>query len=82
MVTVFRAEGLRVVIFVNDHSPAHVHVFGDGQAKINLGTAGGTPELVWIDGMSRAEVRRAMRLVVEQQAPLLARWESIHGRTD
>ena len=36
MVTVFRAHGLRVVIFVNDHKPAHVHVFGDGEAKINL----------------------------------------------
>ena len=36
MVTVLRANGLRVVIFVNDHLPAHVHVFGDGEAKINL----------------------------------------------
>lgn len=36
MVTVLRAHGLRVVIFVDDHQPAHVHVFGDGQAKINL----------------------------------------------
>lgn len=36
MVTVLRAHGLRVVIFSNDHQPAHVHVFGDGQAKVNL----------------------------------------------
>jgi len=28
MVTVFRGNGLRVVIFINDHPPAHVHVFG------------------------------------------------------
>jgi len=34
MVTVLRASGLKVVIFVDDHEPAHVHVFGDGQAKI------------------------------------------------
>jgi hypothetical protein len=34
MVTVLRAEGLRVVIFTNDHEPAHVHVFGGGEAKI------------------------------------------------
>ena len=26
MVTVLRAHGLRVVIYVNDHEPAHVHV--------------------------------------------------------
>ncbi len=34
MVTVLRAHGLRVVIYANDHRPAHVHVFGDGEAKI------------------------------------------------
>ena len=42
-----RAQGLGVVIFVNDHLPAHVHVFGDGEAKINLCGAEGLPELVW-----------------------------------
>jgi hypothetical protein len=79
MVTVLRADGLRVVIFVDDHQPAHVHVFGDGHAKINLLGADGAPELVWADGMTRGEVRRAMRIVIEQQALLLARWEKIHG---
>ncbi len=82
MVTELRAHGLRVVIFLNDHLPAHVHAIGDGEAKINLLGAGGTPELVWADGMSRGDVRRAMRLVIEQQGFLLARWEDIHGRTD
>ncbi|GAN77695.1 DUF4160 domain-containing protein [Acidisphaera rubrifaciens] len=82
MVTVLRAQGLRVVIFLNDHLPAHVHVFGDGEAKINLLGADGAPELVWADGMNRGDVRRAMRLATEQQGVLLARWEDIHGRTD
>ena len=82
MVTVLRAQGLRVVIFLNDHHPAHVHVFGDGEAKINLSGPDGAPELVWADNMSRGEVRRAMRLVAEQQAMLLARWREFHDRTD
>ena len=77
MVTVFRAHGLRVIIFVDDHLP--VHVFGDGHATINLHGADGTPELVWVEGMTRAEVRRAMRIVLEQKTLLLARWEDIHG---
>ena len=55
-----------------------VHVFGDGEAKIDL--LG--PGLVWADGMTRGEVRRAVRLVAEQRASLLARWEEIHGRVD
>jgi hypothetical protein len=82
MVTVLRAQDLRVVIFLNDHHPAHVHVFGDGEAKINLFGPDGAPELVWADNMSRGEVRRAMRLVAEQQAMLLARWREFHDRTD
>ena len=61
MVTVLRAHGLRVVIHANDHRPAHVHVFGDGEAKIDL-LGGGAPGLVWADGMTHGEVRRAMRL--------------------
>ena len=79
MVTVFRSHGLRVVIFTNDHEPAHVHVFGDGQAKVNLIGADGEPELVWVDGMPRADVRRAMRIVTEQKDLLVKRWREIHG---
>ncbi|MEP9356350.1 DUF4160 domain-containing protein [Xanthobacter sp. KR7-65] len=79
MVTIYRAHGLRVVIFVDDHEPAHVHVFGDGQAKINLIGSNGVPELVWAEGAKRAEVRRAMQLVTEQQAAFLTRWREIHG---
>jgi hypothetical protein len=52
---------------------------GDGQAKINLLGKGGKPELVWVDGMTRGEVRRAMQIVIEQQDELLARWREIHG---
>jgi hypothetical protein len=79
MVTVLRAEGLRVIIYTNDHVPAHVHVLGDGEAKIDLAGPQGAPVLVWADGMTRGEVRRAMRLVTEQQAFLRQRWEDIHG---
>jgi hypothetical protein len=76
MITVIRASGLRVIIFTDDHEPAHVHVFGDGHAKINLL---GSPELVWAEGMTRGEVRKAMRLVSDHQSLLLAKWREIHG---
>ena len=82
MVTVLRADGLRVVIYVNDHLPAHVHVFGDGEAKINLVGPQGAPNLVWADNMTRGEVRRSMRVVAGQLAFLLQRWEDIHGGVD
>ena len=44
--------------------PAHVYVFGDGQAKVNLAGSGGAPRLVWAVDMKRNDVRRA-RLIVD-----------------
>jgi hypothetical protein len=79
MVTIYRAHGLRIVIFTDDHEPAHVHVFGDGHAKIDLIGPNGGPELIWAEAMKRSEVRRAMDVVTEQQAVFLARWRDIHG---
>ena len=79
MITVLRARGLRIVIFVDDHEPAHVHVFGDGHAKINLLGPNSAPELVWAEGLKRNEIRRAFEIVTENQAMLLRRWREIHG---
>ncbi len=59
--------------------PAHVHVFGDGEVKINLVGAFGKPELIWTAGMTNADVRKAMRLVIENNALFLAKWTVIHG---
>lgn len=44
--TVLRLSGMRFVVFTNDHVPAHMHVFGEGTAKINLRGADGRAELV------------------------------------
>ena len=79
MVTIYRAHGLRIVIFTDDHEPAHVHVFGDGHAKINLIGPDGGPELIWAEGMKRNEVRCAMDVVIERHADFQARWREIHG---
>jgi hypothetical protein len=79
MITVHRAAGFSVVIFTNDHQPAHVHVFKDGEAKINLAGPGDAPELVWAVDMTRADILRAMAIVTEQRDRLLARWNEIHG---
>jgi hypothetical protein len=79
MVTVLRAQGLRVIIFLDDHEPAHVHVFGDGHATIDLAGTDGRPVLIWAVGMKRTEIRRALALVAEHREVLLARWGEIHG---
>jgi len=77
MITVLRAAGLRVAIYPNDHEPAHVHVIGDGDAKIDL-TGPHGPQFVWINRMTRAEAKRALALVSGNRALLLPRWREIH----
>lgn len=79
LVTVLRALGLSVRIYKDDHPPAHVHVVGDGLAKVDLSAGDGPPVLLWTRGMNRAEARRAFQLVVENRLLLLERWREIHG---
>ncbi len=79
MVTIYRAHGLRVVIFTDDHEPAHVHVFGDGHAKINLVGPEGSPALISAEGMKANDLRRAMHLVRDRQEAFVIRWREIHG---
>lgn len=79
MVTVHREAGLRFIIFVDDHPPPHVHVVGDGKAKIDIAGPDGDPELVYNDGLKAGDLRKALRIVAERQAMLMERWNEHHG---
>lgn len=79
MPTIHREHGLRFAIHIDDHEPAHVHVFGDGEMKIVIAADDGLPMAVWSVGMKRADERSAMDLVLARQAEFLARWRAIHG---
>ena len=79
MVAIHREAGLSIAIFKDDHDPAHVHVRGDGEAKIDLIGPDGQPALVWSVGLSKSDLRRALRTVVDRQSEFLARWRAIHG---
>jgi hypothetical protein len=78
MVTVHRESGLRFIIFTDDHPPPHVHVIGDGKAKIVLAGSDGKPELAYNDGLKAGDVRKDMRIVAEQQAIMLEQWNEYH----
>lgn len=82
MIVVLRAHGLRFYIFVNDHDPPHVHVRGDGQAKIDISGRQGKPEIVWGVGLSHADKRHALQAVRDAQPELLKQWSRIHGKRD
>ncbi len=82
MVVVHRAGGFRFVIYTADHDPAHIHVTGPGQAKINLLGPLGAPELVYSIGIGKQDMRRLMAEVIAHQVRFLAEWERIHGPGD
>ncbi len=67
----------RFMIYLNDHEPMHVHVFHqNGEAVINFA---GVPLLRENRGLNRNHLRRAMRIVRENQAVLQSRWREING---
>lgn len=82
VIVVHRAPGSRFVIYTADHEPAHVHITGPGQAKINLLGADGEPELVWSIGVKRSDLRRLLDEVTEHRGHFLEEWERIHGRSN
>lgn len=82
MVVVHRAHGFRFVIYTSDHEPAHVHITGAGQAKINLLGPQGAPDIVFSVGIKRSDMRRLMAEVIERRDDFLQQWERIHGERD
>lgn len=81
MPTVLRFDGLRAVIYPNDHRPAHVHVIGRGcEAVFNLHCPAGLPEIRENYGFSRREIAHIERVLTGDLGALCAAWENIHGR--
>jgi Domain of unknown function (DUF4160) len=80
MPTVLRIEGLRFVIWPNDHVPAHVHAFSaEAEATIELGKEGEYPRLIYNRRMKRADLAKALRAVFENRKMLTEKWSEIHG---
>ncbi|MEO7207762.1 MAG: DUF4160 domain-containing protein [Steroidobacteraceae bacterium] len=80
MPTILRLGNLRVLIYLNDHPPPHVHIIGAGaEAKIALGAEGERPSLITNKGLSRREVKKALAEIDGNRALLLQRWREIHG---
>ena len=80
--TVMRLDGLRVVVYPNDHRPAHVHVIGRGcEAVFNLNCPAGPVELRENYGFPARELRRLLDTLAENLETLCGAWEEIHGIT-
>lgn len=74
MPTVLRYEGFDIMIYTHDHLPMHVHVFNaDGEAIINLKDITVRERR----GMKNKDVRRAQKIVADNQTFLQSEWERI-----
>lgn len=80
MPTVLRFDGLRAVIYPNDHRPAHVHVKGSGgEAVFVLHCPKGPPELRENYGYGLSDLNRIVEALMGALASLCGEWRKIHG---
>ncbi len=81
MPTILRKDGFRIVIYFDDHLPAHVHaISADTEAKINLKGSKNLPEIIQYRG-KRNQAIKALEIVTAHQNELLDAWRQIHGES-
>ncbi len=80
-------DGVRFVVYSNDHPPRHVHSFvGDAEVIVDL-RLDGTVALADRDdairpgNAKRSDIRKALNTAVEHFDELAELWESIHGES-
>jgi hypothetical protein len=80
MPTVFRFDGLRVVIYPNDHRPAHVHVMGaGGEAVFILQCPDGPPLLRETFGFKSGDLNRIEAALETMLPDLCNQWSVFRG---
>lgn len=80
MPTILMVLGLRVVVYPNDHRPAHVHVMGRGcEAVFRLCCPDGPPELRENYGFARKDLGRVAAELRVNLSGLCHDWSRIHG---
>ena len=80
MPTIDRIDAARVVIYLNDHRPAHVHVVqGERSAVLILHCPNGPLELRENIGFSRTEMRHILEGSMSRLALFCGEWERHHG---
>ncbi len=79
MPTILRFDGLRVVIYPNDHLPGHVHVVGaEYEAVFELNCPKGPVTLRESYGFTTRQLRDLAEQLTESLSLLCDAWESIH----
>ena len=78
--TILRIDGLRVVIYPGDHTPAHVHVIGEGcEAVFQLGAPDGNVALRENYGFAARRIRTIRAALMRHRERLTEAWRHYHG---
>jgi hypothetical protein len=78
--TVLRFDGLRVVIYLNDHAPAHVHIIGpNGRAIFLLNCPAGPVVPRSVHGFTGRHLRNIIAVLNRSVNALCKEWNAIHG---
>ena len=80
MPTVLKFGALRIVIYPNDHRPAHVHVIGrEREALFELNCPRGPVALRENYGFAYREIVAIAKVLSADLAQLCRKWRAIHG---
>lgn len=75
MGTIHTEGSYRFTIPVDDHEPSHVHVVGDGAAKINITDL----SVIWSVGFNKRDMQKIHKIVNANKDQFAKEWELIHG---
>jgi Domain of unknown function (DUF4160) len=82
MPAVLRFDGLRAVIYPNDHEPAHVRVVGEGHVAVfHLRCPHGPPALRANHRFPRHRLAAIKRRLAADLSALCSAWGTIHGHS-
>lgn len=80
MPTIRRIGACRIVVYPNDHRPAHVHIIGEGcEAVFKLNCPKGPPELRENFGFKPAMLGAFLTELKAEVEVLCEEWRNIHG---
>ena len=76
MPTVLNLNGYRFFFYVNDHSPAHIHIEkAEGTAKFQLDPV----EIIKSKHFNSAEIHEIRNLIIKNLAFLKNKWNEYHN---
>jgi hypothetical protein len=81
MPTLMRHRNVWIVIYSNDHPPAHVRAIGpgDSRARYELNCPEGPVRVTQNQGFNAAQVNQMGKAIAEQISSLCLNWKVIHG---